>query len=334
MVVPNLMAGFDIDEVQAEYIAEIKLRNINKEYIIKRIEELKILEEEIKSLNETLKSDAKIKNIICRQLRAVAKKYGKERKTEIVHEDDVATLSKEDFIEDYPVRFFLTEHGYFKKISQASLRMAGEQKLKDDDTMLMEQDGMNRMDLLFFSSMQNVYKLKASDAADTKASVLGDYLPNLLNMEAGEEIVYMTATADYAGQMVFFFENGKAAKVPLNAYETKTNRKKLINGYSSKAKLVRMAKIDEESDFILMRNSDKATLLNTDLIPSSATKNATGVQVFTLKKNSVVSNVYTKEEFQTEDPEYYRTRKVPSTGHFIQEKDKLSNSMPGQLALE
>ena len=246
----------------------------------------------------------------------------------------MVSLSKDDFIEDYPVRFFLTDHGYFKKISHASLRMAGEQKLKDDDTMLMEQDGMNRMDLLFFSNQQNVYKLKASDVADTKASVLGDYLPNLLNMEAEEEIIYMTATTDYAGQMVFFFENGKAAKVPLNAYETKTNRKKLINGYSSKAKLVRMAKIDEESDFILMRNSDKATLLNTDLIPSSATKNATGVQVFTLKKNSVVSNVYTKEEFQTEDPEYYRTRKVPSTGHFIQEKDKLSNSMPGQLALE
>lgn len=334
MVVPNLMAGFEIDEVQAEYIAEIKLRNINKEYIIKRIEELNILEEDIKSLNETLKSDTKIKNIICKQLRAVAKKYGKERKTEIIHEDAVATLSKDDFIEDYPVRFFLTEHGYFKKISQASLRMAGEQKLKDDDTMLMEQDGMNRMDLLFFSNMQNVYKLKASDAADTKASILGDYLPNLLHMEAGEEIIYMTATADYKGQMVFFFENGKAAKVPLNAYETKTNRKKLINGYSSRAKLVRMAKIEEESDFILMRNGDKATLLNTELIPSSATKNATGVQVFTLKKNSIVSNVFTKGEFCTEDLEYYRTKKIPTTGHFIQEKDKATNSLPGQLALE
>lgn len=334
MVVPNLMTGFDIDEVQAEYIAEIRLRNINKEYIIKRIEELKILEEDIKKLHETLNSDAKIKNIICKQLRAVAKKYGKERKTEIIHEDDVAVLTKDDFIEDYAVRFFLTEHGYFKKISQASLRMAGEQKLKEDDVMLMEQDGMNRMDLLFFSNQQNVYKLKASDVADTKASVLGDYLPNLLSMEAEETIVYMTATADYKGQMVFFFENGKAAKVPLSAYETKTNRKKLINGYSSKAKLVRMAKLDEESDFILMRNSDKATLLHTELIPSSATKNATGVQVFTLKKNSTVSNVYTKEEFQTEDHEYYRTKKIPTTGHFIQEKDKAANSLPGQISLE
>lgn len=199
--------------------------------------------------------------------------------------------------------------------------------------MLMEQDGMNRMDLLFFSNQQNVYKLKASDVADGKASVLGEYLPNLLNMEADETILYMTATADYTGQMVFFFENGKAAKVPLTAYETKTNRKKLINAYSSKAVLVRMAKLDEESDFILMRNTDKATLLNTELIPANATKNATGTSVFTLKKNSVVSGVFTKAEFNTEDLEYYRTKKIPTTGHFIQEKDKLANSLPGQMTL-
>lgn len=333
MVVPNLMAGFDIDEVQADYIAEIKLRNINKEYILKRIDELESLEKEIRDLNETLKSDAKIKNIICKQLRSVAKKYGQPRKTEIIHEDDVTVLTKDDFIEDYAVRFFLTEQNYFKKISQASLRMAGEQKLKEEDTILIEQDGMNRMELLFFSNQQNVYKLKASDVADTKASALGEYLPNLLNMEAGETIVYMTATADYTGQMVFFFANGKAAKVPLSAYETKTNRKKLINGYSSKAELVRMAKMEEESDFILMRNTDKATLMNTELIPSSATKNATGVQVFTLKKNSTVTRVFTKEEFQTEDYEYYRTKKIPTSGHFIQEKDKTTNALPGQMAL-
>ena len=263
----------------------------------------------------------------------MAKKYGKPRKTEIIHEDDVTVLTKDDFIEDYAVRFFLTEQNYFKKISQASLRMAGEQKLKEEDTILIEQDGMNRMELLFFSNQQNVYKLKASDVADTKASALGEYLPNLLNMEADEKIVYMTATADYTGQMVFFFANGKAAKVPLNAYETKTNRKKLINGYSSKAELVRMVKIEEESDFILMRNTDKATLMNTELIPSSATKNATGVQIYTLKKNSTVTKVFAKEEFQTEDHEYYRTKKIPTTGHFIQEKDKAANALPGQMAL-
>lgn len=333
MVVPNLMAGFGIDEVQAEYIAEIKLRNINKEYILKRISELEELEKEIKDLNETLKSDTKIKNIICKQLRAVAKKYGQPRKTEIIHADDVAVLTKEDLIEDYGVHFLLTKQNYFKKISQASLRMAGEQKLKEADAVLMEQDGMNRMELLFFSDRQNVYKLKASDVADTKASGLGEYLPNLLNMEAEERIVYMTATADYSGQLVFFFANGKGAKVPLKAYETKTNRKKLINGYSAKSPLVRMAKLEEEQDFILMRNHDKATLLNTELIPASATKNAAGIQLYTLKKNSVISAVFTKEEFQTEDGEYYRTRKIPTAGHFIQEKDKTANALPGQLAL-
>ncbi len=334
MVVPNLMTGFGIDEVQAEYIAEIKLRNINQEYILKRIEELKILEEEIKSLNDTLKSDAKIKNIICKQLRTVAKKYGQPRRTEIIQEEEVTFLTKEDFIEDYGVRFFLTEENYFKKIPLASLRSAGEQKLKEEDTLLMEQDGTNRMDLLFFSDRQNVYKLKAADVADSKASVLGEYLPNLLNMDAGEKILYMTATVDYAGQMVFFFANGKAAKVPLSAYATKMNRKKLINAYSARSGLVRMAKLEEESDFILMRNADKATLLNTELIPSNNTKNATGIQVYTLKKNSAITAVFTKEEFQTEDHEYYRARKIPTTGHFIQEKDKTANALPGQIILE
>ena len=333
MVVPNLMTGFEIDEVQAEYIAEIKLRNINKEYILKRIAELDALEKEIKGLHETLRSDAKIKNIICKQLRNVAKKYGKPRKTEIIHEDDVTVLSKEDFIEDYPVTFFLTKENYFKKISQASLRMAGEQKLKEEDVLLMEQEGANRMDLLFFSNQQNVYKLKASDVADAKASALGDYLPNLLQLDAGETIIYMTATADYSGQMVFFFANGKAAKVPLSAYETKTNRRKLVNAYSARAELVRMAKIAEEADFMLMRNADKATLLNTELIPLSATKNAGGVQVFTLKKNSAVTAVFAKAEFETEEYEYYRTKKIPTTGHFIQEKDKTTNHLPGQMAL-
>ncbi len=333
MVVPNLMAGFDIDEIQADYIAEIKLRNINKEYILKRIEELKILAEEIQDLQETLKSDIKIKNIICKQLKTVAKKYGQPRKTVIVQEEDITTLTKDDFIEDYGVRFFLTEQNYFKKISQSSLRSAGEQKLKEDDSILMEQDGMNRMELLFFSNQQNVYKLKASDVPDSKASLMGDYLPNLLSMEPEEKILYMVATADYNGQMVFFFANGKAAKVPLSAYETKTNRKKLINAYSSRAQLVRMMRLEEEGDFILMRNTDKATLLNTELIPSSATKNATGIQVFTLKKNSSITAVYPKEEFRTEDPEYYRTKKVPTTGHFIQEKDKAANHLPAQIMI-
>ena len=190
------------------------------------------------------------------------------------------------------------------------------------------------MDILFFSDKQNVYKLKAADAADSKASALGDYLPNLLNMEPEERIVYMTATADYAGQVVFFFENGKAAKVPLSVYTTKMNRKKLVNAYSARSPLVRMQKLDAEQDLLLIRNSDKAVLLNTELIPAGATKNVSGVQVFTLKKNSALTAVFTTEEFQTENPEYYRTKKIPSAGHFIQEKDKAANRLPGQAGLE
>ena len=333
MVVPHLMEGFHIDEIQAEYIAEIKLRNINREYILKRLDEMDSLEKEIRELGETLRSERKLKQMICKQLRDVAKKYGKPRKTEIIREDDVTVLSKEDFIEDYPVTFFLTRENYFKKISQASLRMAGEQKLKEDDTLLLEQEGMNRMDLLFFSDKQNVYKLKASDVADTKASSLGEYLPNLLQTEVGETILYMTATADYKGQLVFFFANGKAAKVPLSAYETKTNRRKLLNAYSAKASPVRMLKIEEDTDFILLRNTDKATLLNTDLIPLSATKSAGGVQVFTLKKNSAVTQVFTGSEFASEDKEFYRTKKIPTAGHFVREQDKISNHLPGQITL-
>ncbi len=333
MVVPNLMQGFAIDELQAEYIAEIKLRNINKEYILRRMEELQVLEEEIKDLQETLNSDKKIRQIICKQLKAVAKKYGQPRKTALVQEEDVTLITKEDFIEDYAVRFFLTKQNYFKKIPQSSLRSAGEQKLKEDDAILIEQDGMNRMELLFFSDRQNVYKLKASDLADGKASQMGEYLPNLLSMDADEKILYMLATVEHSGQMVFFFENGKAAKVPLSAYATKMNRKKLVNAYSSRSPLVRMLWTETETDVILLRNLDKAALLSTELIPAGATKSVGGIQVFTLKKNSSVTAVYLKEEFLTENPEYYRTKKIPTTGHFIQEKDKAANHLSDQLSI-
>lgn len=333
MVVPNLMTGFAIDEVQAEYIAEIRLRNINKEYILKRTAELDELKKEIQELQDILGSDTKIKNIICRQLKAIAKKYGQPRKTEIVQEEEIPALDKDDFIEDYGIRLFLTEQNYFKKISLVSLRSAGEQKLKEDDSLLLELESTNRADLLFFSDQCNVYKLKANDAPDTKASALGEYLPNLLGMEENEKILYMTATTDYSGFMVFFFENGKGVKVPLSSYATKTNRKKLVNAYSSRSPLIYMEKLEEDRDYLLMRNNDKATLLNTELLPAAASKSAAGVQLYTLKKNSSVSRVLPAEKFQTDDPEYYRTRKIPTTGHFIQEKDKANNQVPGQIRL-
>lgn len=333
MVVPNLMDGFSIDEVQADYIAEMKLRNINKEYILKRTQEMKTLENEIADLKATLESNTKIKNLICRQLKAVAKKYGKPRLTEVIQEEEIVTPTKDDFIEDYGVRLFLTEQNYFKKIPLISLRSAGEQKVKDDDYIMQELESTNRGEMLFFSNQFNVYKIKLSDIPDSKASSMGEYLQNLLGMDAEEKILYMTVTQDYSGFMVFFFENGKGAKVQLSAYATKANRRKLVNAYSARSPLVYMEKLDADADFLLMRNHDKATLLNTELIPANASKSASGVQLYTLKKNSSITKVCPAAEFQTDNPEYYRTRKIPTTGHFIQEKDKTSNDVPGQMEL-
>ena len=322
MVIPNLMSGFDLDATQAEYIAEMKLRNINKEYIIKRTEEMATLAKEIQDLQDTLQNDAKIKNIICRQLKQVAKKYGKPRCTEIVQEEEIATITKEDFIEDYGIKLFLTEQNYFKKISLVSLRSAGEQKVKEDDKILWEIETTNRADILLFSNQQNVYKLKASDVTDTKASAMGDYLQNLLGMEPEEKIIYMTTTYDYQGYMVFFFENGKAAKVQLSAYATKNNRKKLLNAYANRSPLLYMEHIQTDKEYLLMRNQDKATVISTELLSVSASKSAVGVQVYQLKQKSAVTAVIPIEHISF-DISYYRSTKIPTTGHFIQEKDKM-----------
>jgi len=332
-VVPNLMTGFDIDKIQADYIAEIKLRNINKEYIVNRINETDELKKDIANLKDTLKSDTKIKNIICTQLKNVAKKFGQDRKTEILYAEDIKEIPHEDFIEDYGIKIFLTEQNYFKKITLVSLRTSGEQKLKDDDRIVCELETTNKAELIFFSDKQNVYKMKAHDIAETKASTMGDYLTNVLGLEEDEKIIFVTATYDYHGMMLFMFENGKAAKVPLNAYSTKTNRKKLINAYSAKSRLIFMTFMEEDSDYILTRDTDKACLFNTNLIPLSGTKNSVGLQVYTLKKNSKISGVYPVNEFESDDIEYYRTTKIPSTGHFLKEIDKEKNQLPVQIKL-
>lgn len=332
-VIPNLMSGFAIDELQAEYIAEIKLRNINKEYILNRIQEKDDLIKDLANLNETVKSETKIKNIICSQLKAVAKKYGKDRQTEILYAEDVKEIPHEDFIEDYGIRLFLTKENYFKKITLVSLRTSGEQKLKEDDSIICEMETTNKTDVLFFSDKQNVYKMKAHDLSETKASSMGDYLPNILGMEDDEKIIFITATADYSGIMLFMYKNGKASKVELNAYSTKTNRKKLINAYSAKSRLIFMTCMEDDSDFILTRDTDKACLFNSSLVPLSATKSAAGVQIYTLKKNSRITGVYPAEEFESEDIEYYRTVKIPSTGHFLKETDKEKNNLQTQIKL-
>ncbi|MEA4816552.1 MAG: DNA topoisomerase (ATP-hydrolyzing) subunit A [Lachnospiraceae bacterium] len=332
-VVPNLMSGFAIDEAQAEYIAEIKLRNINKEYILKRIDETDELKGEIEELKAILGSETKIKNIVCSQLKAVSKKYAKPRQTEIVLKSEEEKPDDMELIDDYALKLFLTDENYIKKIPLVSMRSAGEHKLKENDRIICEKDTSNRADILFFSNMQNVYKLKASEINDCKASSLGEYLPNILSMEEGEKIVYVVATLDYSGYMLFAFENGKAAKIKIESYATKANRKKLINAYSAKSSLVFALDIPEDTDIILIRDTDKATLINTALVPLALTKNASGVQVYTLKKKSKVSMAIPKEEFVSSNVEYYRSNKIPSAGHFISDDDKARNSIPMQLNL-
>ncbi len=322
-VIPNLMKGFDIDEVQAEYIAEIKLRSLNKEYILKRISELDSLKKEIEELKEILESENKINQLICKQLKEISKTYGKPRKTTIISSEEIPEISTETLIEDYPVKLFLTKHSYFKKITLVSLRSASEQKLKEDDEMLQELEATNKSEIIFFSDKCNVYKTKLYDINDCKASSLGEYLPNVLGMDNDENIIYALIANDYSGYMLFGFENGKAAKIPIETYSTKMNRKKLINAYSDKSKLVFIKAIYEDEDLLFVRNLDKATLFNTSLLETKTSKTSTGIQVMTLKKNSIISKVLTKENINNiEDIEYYRTEKLPSTGHFIREKEK------------
>ncbi len=321
-VIPNLMAAFSLDQAQAEYIAEIKLRNINREYILNRTKEKGDLETELQRLKETLESEQKIRALICQQLKQVAKKYGKPRQTRIVPVDEVETPPQEDFVEDYGIKLFLTEENYFKKITLVSMRAAGEQKLKEEDKILLTCDTTNAADILFFSDQQNVYKMKANDLAECKASSMGDYLPNLLNLAYGEKIRFLVPTTDYSGQLIFFFENGKAAKVPLSAYQTKTNRKKLMNAYSAKSPLLAMFYAPEEMDLILLRDHDKACLFSTALLPLSSTKSAGGVQVYTLKKNSRITAIADAASLPQEWKQYFATTKIPSTGHFLNEEQK------------
>ena len=327
-VVPNLMSGFGIDEIQAEYIAEIKLRNINKEYILNRIKELDTLSSDIKNLEETLKSEKKIKDIICKQLKQVSKKYGKDRVSSIIDESEVETVSTEDFIEDYGVRLFLTKENYFKKISLVSLRSSGEQKLKEDDEIIQELETTNKSEILLFSNKCNVYKVKTSDISDTKASVLGEYLTNLLGLDDDERILYMTAIYEYTGFMLFIYESGKASRIPLSAYYTKTNRKKLINAYSSKSPVVYIQKFDEEDDVLIVRDGERASIINTSLVSESSTKSASGIQVYTLKKKSESKITFATRlsNFESDNIDYYRANSIPSAGHILREDDISKNS--------
>lgn len=333
MVIPNLITGFDIDQKQAEYVAEIKLRNINKEYILNRIQEISELVDSIADLTAILSSDAKVKRIISKELKNVAKKYGTPRRTSIISDVDTEKLQAEDLIEDYGIKLFLTVHNYFKKIPLTSLRTSPEQKLKEEDSIMYECEATNRTDIVFFSDKHNVYKLKANDIADCKASSFGEYLANILNLEENEKIIYFTATTDYSGYMIFAFENGKVAKVPLESYATKTNRKKLVNAYSPKSPVIGMTYSSGDCDIVLIRDTDKALLFNTELIPLNVNKTSGGVQVFTMKKKSFITRMFNSSDFISADIEKYRTKKLTSSGATLTQEESEKNNIPGQIRL-
>lgn len=313
-VVPNLMIGFGIDEIQAEYVAEIKLRHLNREYILKRTEDIDSLEEEIKELEAILASKARIKTIIVKELKEVATKYGQERKSQILYIEDDAFEEIVEEIPDYPVHLFFTREGYFKKITPQSLRMSGEHKLKEGDEIVTALETTNNTDLLFFSDKAQVYKTKASEFSDTKASVLGDYIPAKLGMDEGEQAVAMIVTKDYEGLVIFAFENGKVAKIPLNSYMTKTNRKRLTNAYSDKSPVIGIEYTALDSEFLLKSSSGRMLLLHTGAINLKTSRTTQGVAVMKLKKGQRLMSLMPYVEGTFSKPSRYRTRSLPALG--------------------
>jgi len=320
-VVPNLMIGFGIDEIQAEYVAEIKLRHLNREYILKRINETEELEREIRELEDVLKSRSKVKAILIQELKRVSEKYGEPRKSMLIYPDETALEEAEESVPDYAVNLFFTRDGYFKKITPLSLRMSGEQKLKENDEIVQHLETQNNCDLLFFSDRGQVYKTKANEFPDTKTSVMGDFIPARLGMEEGENAVYMAVTADYRGYMLFFFQNGKAAKVDLSAYATKTNRKKLVGAYSDKSPLTAIRQTDEDREYLLTSTSRRMLLLHTGAVQSKTTKNSQGVQVMTQRKGHTLLSVAPYEAGTLEKEYRYRVKNLPGAGALpLQEK--------------
>lgn len=321
-VVPNLMIGFGIDKTQAEYVAEIKLRHLNREYILKRTQDIEQLEKEIAELDDILKSKARIKTIIVRELKAIAAQYGEPRRSIIIYEDTVQYVEEAAAVPDYACTFFFTKEGYFKKITPQSLRMSGAHKLKDGDEITQEIELSNNCDLLFFTDKAQVYKAKASDFSDTKTSVLGDYVAAKLGMDEGENAVYLVATKDYKGLLFFAFENGKAAKVPLEAYATKTNRKKLTGAYSDKAPMTAMLWLDEDREVLFSASSGRMLLIHTDVLALKATRTTQGVTVMKLKKGQQLIGVKAYAEGTFVKPQRYRTRSLPALGALPTGEDK------------
>ena len=321
-VVPNLMIGFGIDEIQANFVAEIKLRNINKEYILKQTKATSLLEQEIRELQDTLNSSRKLKNVIIGELQEVSKKYGQPRKTEIVYNaEELEVEAEEEQVPDYPVTVFLSKEGYLKKITAQSLRMSGEQKFKEGDSLRDTVESTNRAEMLVFTDRCQCYKTRLSEFEDGKASLLGDYLPQKLGMDPGENVLQVIFPGDSKGFVLFFFENGKVAKVPLSAYETKTNRKKLTGAFSDKSPVVRVLSLAADTQIAVYSSDGRAMIFSTaDLLPKT-TRNTIGVAVMSLKKKAVLQNALLLEESGIENQSRYRTKTIPAAGAILKEED-------------
>ena len=320
-VVPNLMIGFGIDEIQANYVAEIKLRNINKEYILKQTRAIDDLEGEIADLRDTLNSPRKLKNVIIKELQAVADKFGQPRRTEILYDAQEVAPEEEDDVPDYGVTVVVSKEGYLKKVTAQSLRMSGEQKFKEGDSLSFSRETTNRAEFLVFTDRYQCYKSRLSDFDDGKASQLGDYLPQKLGFEAGENLVALVFCGDYKGFILFFFENGKAAKVPLSAYETKTNRKKLTGAYSDKSPLIKAVALDADEQMVVYSTDGRAAIFSTAQLLPKTTRNTQGVAVMTLKKKATLRDAVLLTQSGIVNESRYRTKTIPSAGAVLKEED-------------
>ncbi len=322
-VIPNLMIGFGIDQIQAEYVAEIKLRNINKEYILKRTRETDALRDEIEDLEDLLNSPQRVKKVIVEELNAAAEKYGEPRRTTIVYPHEITQYTPEaEQKEEYPVSVFLSREGYFKKITPASLRMSSEQKYKEGDALRQGFETTSNAEAMFFTDKCQVYKTRLGEFDDAKASVLGDYLPTKLKMDAGESVIFMVLPgADYAGSLLFFFENGKAARVELKAYQTTSNRRKLTGAYSDKAPLACIRRLDEDCELAVYSNEPRCLIFHTALLAPKTTRSAQGVAVMTLKPKYHLESVRLSDETAITNRTRYRVRAIPAAGALVKEED-------------
>ena len=321
-VVPRLMDGFSIDEIQAEYIAEIRLRHLNREYILERIHEIESLQKDITELEDTIRDELRIKAIIIKQLTEIKKKYGKPRKTQLIQADEIVEVPEEEPVERYDVHVTLTKEGYFKKITRQSLRMADEHKLKDGDTVVQSVESHNTANLLFFTNMCRVYKASASDFDDTKASVLGDFVAAKLGMDTDEVPRYMAVTDDYKGFMMFFMENGRVAKVSMSAYQTKLNRKKLIKACCDKFGIVAFDYAHDECEYLMRSTGGRMVLLPSALLAEKTTKDTQGVVVMTQKRGQRLESAQVYTEGMLAKPHRYRPKTLPSAGQLMSAEER------------